>query len=210
MKSYTVYLIRNAITAENVEGRYIGRTDVPLSEAGEKQLIGLSEDMVYPWVDAVFSSPLVRCTRTAELLYPQKKSLIIDSLIEYDFGEFENKTAEELADNEVFAAWLAGEPNVAPEFGESNERFGKRVCTAFEKIVDGLLKTGTTSAAIVTHGGVIMAILAAYGIPELPMHEWLCPGGCGFAVRIDARLWMAGKKLEVFSEFPFEREELPD
>ncbi len=210
MKSYTIHLIRNALTDENLEGRYIGHTDVEISEDGKNQLLQMKEELVFPPVEAVFTSPLKRCTQTAKTLYPENNPLVIDGLIEYNFGEFENKTAEELEKNPVFPKWLAGEPGIQPPFGESNEDFEKRVRDTFEKIADGLMKTGITSAAIVTHGGVIMAILAAYGIPELPMHEWMTPSGCGFTIKINPSLWMRMRKFEVFSEFPYEREELPD
>lgn len=210
MKSYTIHLIRNALTDENLEGRYIGHTDVALSPEGEEQLAQMKDEFVYAPVQAVFTSPLKRCLRTAEILYPENKPLIIDGFIEYNFGEFENKTAEQLKKYEEFPRWLAGEKGVKPPYGESNEEFSKRVCENFEKVAEGLMKTGTTSAAIVTHGGVIMTILAAYGIPEYPMHEWLTPNGCGFTVKVNPSLWMRAKKFEVFSEFPYEREILPD
>lgn len=210
MKSYTIHLIRNALTDENLEGRYIGHTDVALSPEGEAQLVQMKDEFVYAPVQAVFTSPLKRCLRTAQILYPENKPLIIDGFIEYNFGEFENKTAEQLEKYEEFPRWLAGEKGVKPPYGESNEEFSKRVCENFEKVAEGLMKTGTTSAAIVTHGGVIMTILAAYGIPEYPMHEWLTPNGCGFTVKVNPSLWMRAKKFEVFSEFPYEREILPD
>ena len=210
MKSYTVHLIRNGLTDENLEGRYIGHTDVELSEEGKAQLGQMKDELIFPPVDAVFTSPLKRCTETAKILYPDNMPIVIDGFIEYNFGEFENKTAEELKDSPVFPRWLAGEKGVEPPFGESNEAFEKRIRETFEKVAEGLMKTGTTSAAIVTHGGVIMAILAAYGIPELPMHEWLTPSGCGFTIKINPSLWMRAKKFEVFSDFPYERENLPD
>ncbi len=208
MKSYTIHFIRNALTDENLEGRYIGHTDVELGEDGKRQLLQMKEEYVYPPVDAVFTSPLKRCTETAKILYPENKAIVIDGFIEYNFGEFENKTAEELEKHPVFPKWLAGERGVEPPFGESNEAFQKRVLGTFEKVAEGLMKTGTTSAAIVTHGGVIMAILAAFGIPEYPMHEWITPNGCGFTIKINLALWMRSKKFEVFSEFPYEKEEL--
>lgn len=210
MKSYTIHFIRNALTDANLEGRYIGHTDVDLGEEGRAQLGQMKDELIYPPVDAVFTSPLKRCTETAKIIYPDNKPISIEGLIEYNFGEFENKTAEELEKHPVFPKWLAGEKGVEPPFGESNEKFEKRVLGTFEKIVEGLMKTGTTSAAIVTHGGVIMAILAAFGIPEYPMHEWITPSGCGFTVKVNPALWMRSKKFEVFSEFPYEREELPD
>lgn len=210
MKSYTVHLIRHGLTDENLQGRYIGHTDVLLSDDGKKQLAQLKEETVFPPVQALFTSPLKRCKETASILYPENKPIEIEGFIEYNFGFFENKTAEQLEDHPVFPRWLAGEKGVEPPFGESNEAFGKRVCETFEKVAEGLMKTGTTEAAIVTHGGVIMAILATYGIPELPMHEWLTPNGCGFTIKINPSLWMRAKKFEVFSEFPYEKEELPD
>ena len=210
MKSYTIHLIRHGLTDETLQGRYIGHTDVLLSEDGKKQLMQLKEEMVFPPVQALFTSPLKRCKETAAILYPENKPIEIEGLIEYNFGYFEDKTAEQLKDHPVFPHWLAGEKGVEPPFGESNEAFGKRVCETFEKIAEGLMKTGTTETAIVTHGGVIMAILATYGIPELPMHEWLTPNGCGFTIKINPSLWMRAKKFEVFSEFPYEKEELPD
>ena len=83
---------------------------------------------MFPPVQALFTSPLKRCKETAAILYPENKPIEIEGFIEYNFGEFENKTAEELEKNEFFPKWLAGEKGVAPPYGESNEAFAKRVC----------------------------------------------------------------------------------
>ncbi len=203
MKSYYIYFYRNGLTDSNLEGKYIGHTDVELSEDGVKQLQQMKKDYDYPYVEAVFTSPLKRCTKTAHLIYPDKEAIVINDLIEYNFGEYEGRTAEELKENELFARWLSGEEGVEPPFGESNEAFANRVANCFIKIVDGLLKTGTTKAAIFTHGGVIMYLLSAFGIPEAQMHEWLMPGGCGYAIRITPGIWTRGRKFEVIAEVPY-------
>ena len=70
MKSYTIHLIRNGLTDENLEGRYIGHTNVDLGEEGRAQLHQMKEDLIYPPVEAVFTSPLKRCTETAKIIYP--------------------------------------------------------------------------------------------------------------------------------------------
>ncbi len=202
MKSYYIHLIRNGLTSENVQGKYIGHMDVELSEDGFKQLEELAREYKYPQTSTVFSSPLKRCVKTAEKLYPDVKPIIINDLIECNFGEFEGLSAQELEKHPVFPSWLAGEKGVEPPFGESNQAFALRICSCFEKIVEGLMKTGTTNAAIITHGGVIMMILSAYGLPELPMSEWLTPNGCGYTVRITPTIWMRGQKFEVISEIP--------
>ena len=202
MKTYQIHLIRHAMTAENLEGKYIGHTDVPLCEDGIKQVRQMKKEMEYPSVDAVFSSPLSRCIDTAKLIYPDREPVVINELIEYDFGEFEGKTAEDLKDDEDFAEWLSGtNPRKAAPFGESNASFTYRVCACFEKIVDGIISSGVKSTAVITHGGVVMALMAAYAIPEAPMHEWLTPNGTGYTLRIDPSIWMRGKKLEAFAEW---------
>ena len=205
MKSYIIHIIRNGATEANLQGKYIGHTDVELSEDGRKQLLNMRDELVYPPVDAVITSPLKRCTETAKILYPDHQYLAIDALIECNFGEFEGKSADELKDYPVFPHWLAGEPGVEPPFGESNEAFAKRVCEGFIKVVDGLIKTNTMTSAIVTHGGVIMALLANFGLPEAPMHEWITPNGCGYTLRVTPSIWSNFKKLEVAYEFPYEK-----
>lgn len=202
MKSYLVYLIRHGMTEAGNEGRYIGHTDVPLSEAGEQQLREMAEAYEYPQPDVVFSSPLKRCLRTAQIVFPDMDAIPMRDLIEYNFGEFENKTAEELENHPVFPRWLAGEPDVDPPFGESSRDFQTRVMQGFCRIVDGLIKTGTTRAAIVTHGGVITTLLSTFGLPQAPMHEWMMPEGCGYTVRITPLLWSNGQKMEVIEELP--------
>ena len=210
MKSYYIYLLRHGITQGNTQGRYIGHTDISLSEEGITQLNELKKKYEYPDAPVVFSSPLKRCLETAEIIYPGIKPIEIDGLIEYDFGEFDGKTADELKNHPVFPDWLAGKPGVSAPFGESNEKFAKRIAETFVQIVDGLIKTGTTKSAIITHAGVISALLSFFGLPQAPMHEWSTSGGCGYMLRVTPSLWSSGKKLEVAAQLPFipgEREE---
>ncbi len=204
MKTYQIHLIRHALNEGSAEGKYIGHTDVPVSEEGMAQLRDIMDNYGgYPEVDAVFSSPLKRCLETAKAIYPDKEPIVIDELIEYDFGEFEGKTAEELQDDEDFAEWLAGtNPNKAAPFGDSQVRFNYRICTCFEKIVDGIIRAGARSTAVITHGGVIMSIMAAYALPEAPMHEWLTPNCCGYTLRVTPTIWARGMKVEAIAECP--------
>lgn len=204
MRTYKIHLIRHGLNEGVEEGRYIGHTDAPLSEEGRAQLEQMRDDYIYPGTQVVFSSPLKRCIDTAKILYPEKEPIIIDELKECNFGEFENKTADELADNEDFISWIKG--NTAPPFGESSNAFGNRVCAAFEKIANGMMKSEVFEAVIITHGGVAAAILSAYGLPSAPMHEWMVPNGCGYTLRLDPAMWMRARKFEVFAETPDTKE----
>jgi alpha-ribazole phosphatase len=206
MKTYKIHLVRHGLTQANIDGRYAGHTDIPVSEQGISQLSKMTEDFEYPSPDAVFSSPLTRCLQTSEIVFKDKKPIIINELIEYNFGVFEGLTSEDLVENEDFKAWLSGDRTAAPPFGESNQEFGMRVGKAFIKIVDGLLKTGTTNSAIVAHGGVIMFILSWFGLPERKMTDWLVPNGCGYTICINPSLWSKTKKFEIMEELPLLRD----
>lgn len=206
MKSYNIHFIRHGETDETKKGAYIGTTDVSLSENGINTLKLLDEKCKYPWAQALFTSPLRRCLQTCEVLYPNTKPIIIEHLSECNFGEWENKTADELKGNADFEKWLAGQTDVKPPRGESGADFTRRVCLMFESIVDGLIKTGTTECVIVTHGGVIMTLLAVYGLPQAKPFEWAMENGCGYSLRVNPMLWQRDKVSEVYQTLPVEPE----
>ena len=207
MKSYVIHLIRHGAIDETLSGKYIGTTDPPLSDKGKLALKKLAFTHAYPQPPVVFSSPLRRCTQTCAVLFPERKPLVIANLSECNFGEWEGKTAEELKNSEDFQKWLAGDNSVKPPRGESNADFVRRICKMFESIVEGLMKTGSTECAVVTHGGVIMTLLAVYGLPQAKPFEWAMENGCGYSVRVTPMLWQRGKVTEVFSRVPVAKEE---
>ena len=97
MKTYQIHLIRHGLTDENEKGKYIGSTDVPLSQKGIKLLKKYSEEYDYPGAPIVYSSPLQRCVQTAGILYPAITPKIIGGLAECSFGDWEGKTGADLA-----------------------------------------------------------------------------------------------------------------
>mgnify|MGYP000755091817 FL=1 len=68
MLTYKIHLLRHGLTRANLEGRYIGRTDLPLCPEGRAQLEKLRDTCEYPWAERVYTSPLLRARQTAELL----------------------------------------------------------------------------------------------------------------------------------------------
>ena len=206
MKSYIIHFIRHGAIDETLSGKYIGTTDVPLSEKGRLDLKKLDYEYRYPGTQVVFTSPLKRCTETCKILYPELNPLSITALSECNFGEWEGKTAEELKNDSDFEKWLAGDNSVKPPRGESNADFTRRICRMFESIVEGLMKTGTTESVIVTHGGVIMTLLAVYGLPQAKPFEWTMDNGFGYSLRVTPMLWQRDKVCEVFRTIPMEQE----
>ena len=203
MQSYVIHLIRHGVCKGSQEGRYVGRTDSPLSPEGRKKLEQLRRTGGYPKAQVYFTSPLLRCRQTLAILYPEAKGEIWEDFRECDFGAWEGKTAEEIAaEDSSFASWMEGGAAVSPPGGESSGAFMSRVCQSFEALVTELVKSGKRDAVLVTHGGVIMTILAAYGLPQAGFYDWLTESGSGYSRRIMPDLWMRAQKVEVFAQIP--------
>ena len=164
MKNYKIHLLRHGKTSANEQGRFIGRTDVELSPDGLAGLHSLCENYEYPGVQKVYSSPLLRCLQTAKILYPEFEPIQIDGLREYDFGKYENKTAAELVDDKAFMDWLRN--GTVPDGMENMHDFENRICFGFESILKDMMAHKLSSVAVITHGGVIMTLLAALGLPK--------------------------------------------
>jgi len=202
MKSYLIHLIRHGIAEGNLQGRYIGTTDSPLAPQGIEQLRRQKEAGGYPGAEVYYTSPLRRCVQTLRILYPDASPVVVEGLRECDFGDWEGKTAKELEHDETFLRWMEGKEKVSPPNGESSPVFMHRVCAAFEKLVEGMLRSGTTSAVVVTHGGAIMTLLSAYGLPRAKFYDWMTDNGCGYTLRIIPGLWMRSMVAEVVSTIP--------
>ena len=206
MKTYQIHFIRHGITEGNLKGQYIGSTDLPLCTQGMDEIKQLAAAYDYPAAAAFISSPMLRCQQTMKLLYPEASVLTINELRECDFGDFEGLTAEQMKDSDDFRQWMSAGANFAPYGGESGEHFAERVCSVFEQIVEGLMKTGTTSTVIMTHGGIISMLLSRYGVPRANPTDWACAPGCGYSVRVHPQLWTSGKVFEVYSRLPLGRD----
>ena len=171
MQSYVIYLIRHGAIDETLKGRYIGRTDVSLSEKGKNALRDIKRNFGYPVPKKVYSSPLQRCTETCGIIYPDMEVKMTGALSECDFGDWEGKSAVELAGKPEFTEWLKNSDKTSPPNGETGKQFAMRICKGFEKIVNEVISENITTSAIVTHGGIIMTLLSVYGIPQAESHK---------------------------------------
>lgn len=196
MKTYKIHLIRHGLTEGNLKQQYIGLTDLPLAGVGVSELMKLRDELDYPKVDKVYSSPMLRCKQTAALLYPSKDIQLVDNLREIDFGEFEGKTATELENLPSYADWAAGRINAAPG-GEDNTEFTKRLCVGLNQIVRDMMASGAEHSAVIMHGGAIMALLSACAVPRRSMVEWTCAAGSGFSLLITPSLYHSSGVVEV-------------
>ncbi|MBR6811774.1 MAG: histidine phosphatase family protein [Oscillospiraceae bacterium] len=175
-----VHLIRHARTEANDSYRYCGWTDLELSRRGREELSELIANKKYPpLAKNVFTSGLKRTEQTLEMIYGEVEHCIEPDLKEMHFGDFEMHTYEELLSDERYIEWISGdnEANVCPG-GESGNIMTKRALRAFERI----LKECEGDVTIVTHGGVIAAIMAELFPNEKNRFEWQPKNGTGYTL----------------------------
>lgn len=134
--------------------------DVPLCEAGRRQAQLLGKRLEQYQIDALYSSALIRAVQTAEIIneHLHLEHNIIPQLREISFGELEGMREEDIQTQ--YRDFLMERREMSSDLpypkGESGQMVYKRVYP----VIQNILQTQATNVAIVTHGGVIRAVLA--------------------------------------------------
>jgi probable phosphoglycerate mutase len=90
-----IYLARHGETAWSREGRHTGRTDLPLTEQGERNAQRLRERLAGLVFTKILTSPLQRAKRTCELAGFGAVAEVDPDLVEWDYGNYEGvRTAD--------------------------------------------------------------------------------------------------------------------
>src|SRR4051812_31567646 len=96
-----ILLLRHGQTSWSLSGQHTGRTDIDLTDVGvaEAHAVApvLQRVLAGAEVDRVYSSPRKRALRTLELaLGARPVPVVTEFLAEFDYGNFEGLTAEEI------------------------------------------------------------------------------------------------------------------
>lgn len=205
LKGYRVTVLRHGNTRANEEGIYIGRTDYPLSERGAAELAAKMDTYIYPTVDKVYSSPLLRCTESAEILFPDTEIQVVEDLAEMNFGKFEGKKAMELTGTAEFEAWLKGGVDNSPPGGESVQDVDVRIYKAICIIFGDMMEHDYQHCAIMTHGGIVSNMLAGFGVPKIDPQELIPLPGEGYDLHWTAEDWQRSGVFEILGMAPYDR-----
>lgn len=198
MRTYKIHLIRHGLTEANIKGQYVGnRTDLPLCDEGADELRALRDTVDYPDIERLYTSPMLRCRQTANIIYPDTDYTVIDEFAEYDFGNFEGKTAAELEKDESFALWASGKIP-APPGGESTDNFIRRLALGFRAVVEDMMREGAGNAGVIMHGGAIMMLLSSCAVPRRKSVEWQCENGRGYSVTVTPSIYHSSGVIEVY------------
>ncbi|MGB9797519.1 MAG: histidine phosphatase family protein [bacterium] len=153
-----LYLVRHGMTEWNDDGKMQGRTDVPLNERGITQAKLLAKRLANVPLSAIYSSPLMRAMKTAEIIAQNHGLPIIPAtpLQEADFGGWEGLTLEEIKNGwgEAIDLWYEGK--ALPPKGEGILEMQRRVVEFVEDVIE---KHKGEEILIVAHGGPIRAFI---------------------------------------------------
>ncbi len=131
-----LYLARHAQTASSAVDSFNGHGELPLTEHGREQAKKLGARLAGIQWAAVYRSPLGRAKETAELIAPGVASLVLQGLIEIDYGGWEGLTPEQARalNPGRYKAWIAGPDVTSPTGGETAAQVAKRALAALDEI----------------------------------------------------------------------------
>jgi probable phosphoglycerate mutase len=125
-----VFLARHGETAWSLTGQHTGRTDLPLTERGERNPHALGERLNGLKFAKVFTSPLLRARRTCELAGFGSVAAVDQDLVEWDYGEYERRRTSEIrAERPGWQLFCDGCPG-----GESPDQVGERADRVVERV----------------------------------------------------------------------------
>lgn len=152
-----LWLIRHGETEWSAAKRHTGRTDIPLTPAGESQAAALGKSLADRRFESVLCSPLRRARETCRLAGYGEKAEVSDDLLEWDYGVYEGKTTQEVRlEQPEWSIWTASVTK-----GESVEQVGHRAQRVIQRAlaVDG-------DVALFAHAHILRIVAACWlGLP---------------------------------------------
>lgn len=125
-----LWLARHGETEWTLSRQHTGGTDLDLTPGGEAQAMQLAERLHGHDFALVFSSPLQRARRTAELAGFGERLDLLEDFREWDYGEYEGVTTKEIrATSPDWDLWRDGCPR-----GETVEQVAARADRVVERI----------------------------------------------------------------------------
>ena len=161
-----IYLVRHGQNLDNLNGILNGHRDEPLTSLGESQALTTAnhiKDLGLTF-NCVYSSPLIRAYRTAEIITDElklDKPKVLDDLIERNFGVMTGEKVSQIVElcspdiiqTDTITYFLS--PEEAETFPQLIERSKNLFKQLNEKHKDG-------DVLLVTHGDIGKMIYASY------------------------------------------------
>jgi broad specificity phosphatase PhoE len=159
-----VYLARHGETAWSLSGQHTGRTNLPLTERGERNARALGTRLRGLAFAKVLTSPLQRAARTRDLAGFGAVAEIDPDLVEWDYGQYEGRrTAEIHAERPDWQQFRDGCPG-----GESPDQIGARA----DRVV-GRVRAIKGDVLVFSHGHFLRVLAARWLGLEVAAGQYL-------------------------------------
>jgi len=156
-----IILARHGETEWNVGEIFRGRIDIELNETGIKQAELLAEYLSDVKIETIYSSPLKRALKTAEMMagYHQLEVEIAPGLIDFDYGKWQGLPHHEVKDKykELYAKWINSPNQVKIPAGESLDDVRERALD----VVNNVVAKYEGTVALVSHRVVNKVLICA-------------------------------------------------
>ena len=134
-----IMLVRHGETEWNLKEIFRGRIDIELNETGIKQAELLAEYLSGLKIDAIYSSPLKRALKTAEMMasYHKLDVEITPGLTDFNYGKWQGLSHQEVKNKykELYAEWINRPDQVKIPAGESLDDVRNRAMSVVTKVV---------------------------------------------------------------------------
>lgn len=160
-----IYVIRHGKTELNKANVLQGRSNYPLNEEGEQQAAEAAKQLRDIRFDRVFTSPLIRAVRTAEIVAPDNHPEVDERLIEMDYGPYEGMGLENPAP-ELLAFFRDFQNHPAPEGMEPLQSVVERAGSFLEEL------RGLSGNILISTHAIAMKGLLEYLTPESNGAYW--------------------------------------
>jgi ribonuclease H / adenosylcobalamin/alpha-ribazole phosphatase len=166
-----LYLARHAQTASSAVDSFNGRGELPLTARGREQARNLGERLSSVRFAAVVRSPLGRTKDTADRVAPGVPQLVLEGLIEIDYGEWEGLSPAQAQKRnpDLYESWLSDPARIAPPGGETAGQVAERAVAALRDIQDRYEPAGAPVLAV-SHKATLRILGAC--LTDAPIAEY--------------------------------------
>ncbi|MGL1933727.1 MAG: alpha-ribazole phosphatase family protein [Fibrobacterales bacterium] len=151
----TLTLIRHTSVA-TPKGICYGMTDVALHDTFSSEADTLKKKLGTTSFETIICSPLTRCTTLAHTLFPESPITTDTRIAEMHFGDWEMETWDSIYNSSDGKKWFKDYITLPCPNGESFSLLMIRAAACIASLPQH------SSIAVITHAGVIRALLATY------------------------------------------------
>lgn len=189
-------LLRHLKSQWNLENRFTGWTDVPLSREGIDSAKEVADKLASFNFDKIYTSPLIRNKETVSLVVKKNAPIAVDkALDERNYGKLQGLNKDEVKKQygeEQVRLWRRSWDQAPPE-GESLEDVYGRAVSFFKEYIEKDLKDGKDILVVASHNSLRALVKYIENIPNDKIIDLEIPYGGLFKYEFDKGIY---KKID--------------